>query len=149
MNIIKMTQSHIKQVAQIESLCFSHPWSEESIYDSFINPCNQFYISVEENKVVGYIGLSVIVDEGYILNVAVHPQCQGKGIGKALVKTVDDFAVENNLAFVTLEVRPSNEKAVSLYESFGFTKAGERKDYYSNPKENALLLTKYYISKKE
>lgn len=149
MNIIRMTQSRIKQVAQIESLCFSHPWSEESIYDSFINPCNQFYISVEENKVLGYIGLSVIIDEGYILNVAVHPDYQGKGIGKALVKTVDDFAIENNLAFVTLEVRPSNEKAVSLYESFGFTKVGERRDYYSNPKENALLLTKYYNSKKE
>lgn len=149
MNIIKMTQSHIKQVAQIESLCFSHPWSEESINDSFINPCNRFYISVEENKVVGYIGLSVIIDEGYILNVAVHPDYQGKGIGKALVKTVDDFAVENNLAFVTLEVRPSNEKAISLYESFGFKKVGERRDYYSNPKENALLLTKYYNSIKE
>lgn len=149
MNIIKMTQFHIKQVAQIESLCFSHPWSEESINESFNNPCNRFYISVEENKVVGYIGLSVIIDEGYILNVAVHPDYQGKGIGKALVKTVDDFAVENSLAFVTLEVRPSNEKAISLYKSFGFTKVGERKDYYSNPKENALLLTKYYNSIKE
>lgn len=149
MNIIKMTQSHIKQVAQIERLCFSHPWSEESINDSFINPCNRFYVSVEENKVAGYIGLSVIIDEGYILNVAVHPDYQGKGIGKALVKTVDDFAIKNNLAFVTLEVRLSNEKAISLYQSFGFTKVGERRDYYSNPKENALLLTKYYNSEKE
>ena len=93
--------------------------------------------------------MSVIIDEGYILNVAVHPDYQGMGIGKELVKYVNDFAVENNLTFVTLEVRPSNEKAINLYTGFGFEKVGERKDYYSNPKENALLLTKYYISKKE
>ena len=106
-------------------------------------------ISEKENKITGYIGLSVIIDEGYILNVAVHPDYQGMGIGKELVKYVNDFAVENNLTFVTLEVRPTNKKAINLYTGFGFKKVGERKDYYSNPKENALLLTKYYISKKE
>lgn len=149
MNIRKMTLKDISEVAEIERLCFSHPWSEESIKDSFDNPCNHFYISEKENKITGYIGLSVIIDEGYILNVAVHPDYQGMGIGKELVKYVNDFAVENNLTFVTLEVRPSNEKAINLYTGFGFKKVGERKDYYSNPKENAFLLTKYYISKKE
>ena len=90
-----------------------------------------------------------MADEGYILNVAVLPRYCGQGIGKALVNTVLDYAENNNLAFVTLEVRVSNAPAISLYTSLGFEKVGERKNYYSNPTENALLLTKFYNSEKE
>lgn len=142
MIIREMTESDIKSVAQIEQLSFSHPWSEKDIASSFNSECNKFYISAEENKITGYIGFCVAADEGYILNVAVRPDFRKNGIGKALVQKILDLACTLKLAFVTLEVRPSNEIAVALYTSLGFQKVGVRKDYYKSPNENALLLTK-------
>lgn len=147
--IIKMEKEHIKAVAEIERLCFSHPWSEENLRESFDSSCNCFYISLEENKIQGYIGLTIVADEGYILNIAVHPDFRRRGIGKALIQRIIDLGVDTDLAFVTLEVRASNCPAISLYHQFGFEKVGERRDYYSNPKENAVLMTKYFNSEKE
>ena len=149
MIINKAKIEHISAIANIEKESFSHPWSEQSILDSFENNCNCFYIAETECEISGYIGVSVMADEGYILNVAVLPKYRGQGIGKALVNTVLDYAQNNNLAFVTLEVRVSNTPAINLYTSLGFEKVGERKNYYSNPTENALLLTKYYNSERE
>lgn len=147
MIIETLKESEIPLIAEIERRSFSKPWSEKSIRESFNNPCCKFY-TAKEDKIVGYIGISVAADEGYILNVAVLPEYRGKGIGKSLVK----FLIENykrELSFLTLEVRPSNSAAVNLYLSLGFNKAGERKNYYSNPTENALLLTKFFNSEKE
>lgn len=149
MTIRNMTSQDIKAVVEVEQACFSHPWSEKSICDSFENNCNRFFVATENDAVVGYIGMSVMADEGYILNVAVLPQFRGKGFGKRLVEQVLCLAEKLNLVFVTLEVRVSNSTAISLYTSLGFEKVGERKNYYSNPVENALLLTKHYNSKKE
>ncbi len=92
---------------------------------------------------MGYIGVSVVVDEGYILNVAVLPRFRRQGIARELLNHVIGI-YEKDLKFLTLEVRPSNSAALGLYESFAFERAGERRDYYSNPKENALILTKYF-----
>jgi ribosomal-protein-alanine N-acetyltransferase len=86
--------------------------------------------------------LSIAADEGYILNVAVLPEYRRKGIGEALVRYV--ITGFGDLAFVTLEVRPSNTAAVALYQKLGFERVGERKNYYRNPDENALLLTKFF-----
>jgi len=149
MNIRNATIADISAIANIEKSCFSHPWSEQSIKDSFENNCNTFYIAEVESQIAGYIGLSVMADEGYILNVAVMPENRKQGIGETLVNEVLAFAKENNLAFVTLEVRASNIPAINLYNKLGFEKVGERKNYYSNPTENALLMTKYYNSEKE
>lgn len=149
MIIREMTSEDIKSVAEIEKLSFTHPWSEENLRDSFNSVCNHFYISQKENKVVGYIGFTVAADEGYILNVAVHPDFQGQGIGKALVEKTVNYAVENSLAFVTLEVRESNSKAIRLYGRLDFENVGKRKGYYSNPKEDAILMTRYFNSIKE
>ena len=149
MIIREMTSEDIKSVAEIEKLSFTHPWSEENLRDSFNSVCNHFYISQNENKVVGYIGFTVVADESYILNVAVHPDFQGQGIGKALVEKTVNYAVENSLAFVTLEVRESNSKAIRLYGYFDFEEVGKRKGYYSNPKEDAILMTRYFNSIKE
>ncbi len=144
MTIRNMTAEDIKAVAEIEQTCFSHPWSENSIRESFENHCNHFYIADVQGENAGYIGVSVMADEGYILNVAVLPQFRGQGVGRKLVEKVLDMAKESNLVFVTLEVRISNETAINLYTKAGFEKVGERKNYYSNPTENALLLTKYF-----
>lgn len=102
----------------------------------------------EDGSVLGYAGLHVILDEGYIDNVAVRPDCRRQGIADRLLDVFCRFG-EEKLAFLTLEVRPSNEAAVALYRKHGFQEAGRRRDYYEAPKEDALLLTRQFGRKEE
>lgn len=139
-----MTSSHLDDVYIIETECFSHPWSKQSIEDELNNETSLFLVAKEENEVIGYIGMSIVIDEGYIFNVAVRERYRNKGVATALINELITYGKKNNFSFITLEVRASNLTAVSLYSKFGFLKAGERKDYYSNPKENAILMTKYF-----
>ena len=101
-------------------------------------------MAIENNEVVGYIGMSIVIDEGYIFNVAVKENSRKKGVATALINELVTYGKKNNFSFITLEVRESNEPARSLYSKFGFIKVGERKDYYTDPKENAILMTKYF-----
>ena len=98
----------------------------------------------DNDKVAGYAGLQAVLDEGYITNVAVRPDCRKQGVAGKLLQVFLDFAQANHLAFLTLEVRPSNTAAVALYEKHGFQEAGRRKNYYEAPQEDALLLTKEF-----
>ena len=93
---------------------------------------------------MGYIGISCIIDEGYITNVAVFPESRKKGVGTALLERVFSLAKDMGLSFVSLEVRESNIPAISLYEKLGFKQEGKRKDFYRDPKEDALILTKRF-----
>lgn len=140
MIIRELKESEIPFIAGIEEKCFTNPWSEESIRSSFINKANSFCVAEIDSVIVGYMGLSVSVDEGYILNVATLPEYRRRGIAKALINHIINI-YSDKLSFITLEVRPSNTAAVKLYEGFGFVKVGERKNYYRNPTENAVLLT--------
>lgn len=143
MIIKNMTDAELSPVALIEKQSFSRPWSRESLRESLLSPANRFYVCEISGEIVGYIGLSIACDEGYILNVAVAPEHRGKGVGRALLS----FVIEKHareLSFITLEVRPSNTAAVSLYRGFGFEKVGERRDYYRDPTENAALFTKFF-----
>lgn len=144
MKIQKLTEQHIDGVLKIENECFSHPWSRESLISELNNPTSVFYAALEGEEVTGYIGMSAVMDEGYIFNVAVTEAQRQKGIGSALINGLLTHCKKNNFAFVTLEVRESNQKAVSLYSHFGFVKVGERKNYYRDPAENAILMTKYF-----
>jgi ribosomal-protein-alanine N-acetyltransferase len=144
MRIEKMTLSHLDDVYIIETECFSHPWSRQSLEDELNNETSLFLVAKEENEVIGYIGMSIVIDEGYIFNVAVRESYRNKGVATALINELITYGKKNNFCFLTLEVRESNRPAISLYSKFGFLKAGERKDYYSNPKENAILMTKYF-----
>lgn len=144
MKIDRMTENQLDAVAQLEQQCFSHPWSLKSLEEELNNETSLFFTATENDAVVGYIGMSVVVDEGYIFNIAVDKEYRKKGIGSALVETLVTYAKKNNLCFLTLEVRESNENARSLYEKFGFIKVGERKNYYSAPIENAVLMTRYF-----
>ena len=143
MRIEKMTSGHLDNVYIIETECFSHPWSRQSLEEELNNETTLFLVAKEENEVIGYIGMSIVIDEGYIFNVAVRESYRNKGVATALINELVTYGKKNNFSFITLEVRESNLPAISLYSKFGFIKAGERKDYYSNPKENAILLTKY------
>ena len=138
-----MTSGHLDDVYIIETECFSHPWSKQSLEEEMNNETSLFLVAKEENKVIGYIGMSIVIDEGYIFNVAVRENHRNKGVATALINELVTYGKKNNFSFITLEVRESNLPAISLYSKFGFIKAGERKDYYSNPKENAILMTKY------
>lgn len=113
--------------------------------EELFNPTASFIVAEgAEGEVLGYAGLHVVLDEGYIDNVAVRPSCRRQGIGDRLLDVFCRFG-QAHLAFLTLEVRPSNKAAVALYCKHGFQEAGRRKDYYQDPTEDALLLTRTFV----
>lgn len=141
--IVKMAQCHVKEIALIEKMCFTTPWSEKGIGDELSNPFAFFFVALSNGVVAGYIGAHNIVGEVYITNVAVNPDFRKKGIGTALVEHLLSVSLNEQADFVTLEVRKSNNSAIALYEKAGFQVVGERKDFYELPKENAILMTKF------
>ena len=144
--IVPMAAEHLDRREQLERMCFTRPWSKKMMAEELDNQCAAFLVAVEPEteKAVGYAGLLVVADEGYITNVAVDPSCRRQGVAAQLLQVFDNFAKGNHLAFLTLEVRPSNAAAIALYEGFGFREVGRRRNYYDLPKEDALILTKYY-----
>ena len=144
--IVPMAAEHLDRLEQLERMCFSRPWSKKMLAEELDNQGAAFLVAVEPEteKAVGYAGLLVVADEGYITNVAVDPSCRRQGVAAQLLQVFDNFAKGNHLAFLTLEVRPSNAAAIALYEGFGFREVGRRRNYYDLPKEDALILTKYY-----
>ena len=109
------------------------------------NLLSAFLVALDDNdKVVGYAGVQIILDEGYITNVAVRPECRRQGIAAKLLQVFLDFATANKLAFLTLEVRASNYDAIALYGSRGFRSVGRRKNYYEHPREDAIIMTKEF-----
>ena len=142
--LVPMDRSHLAGVAALERLCFTTPWNEAMLEEELFNDTASFIVAQGENgEVLGYAGLHVILDEGYIDNVAVRPEYRRQGIADRLLDVFCRFG-EANLAFLTLEVRPSNTAAVALYEKHGFHEAGRRKNYYTDPVEDALLLTREF-----
>ena len=145
-NIVPMTADHLDALEQLERTCFSRPWSRKMLAEELDNECAAFLVAEDAvtGEAVGYAGLLVAADEGYITNVAVDPSRRRQGVAAQLLQVFDDFAKGSRLAFLTLEVRPSNAAAIALYRGFGFREAGRRRNYYDLPKEDALILTKYY-----
>lgn len=142
MIITKMTESHVAQVALLEKLCFADPWSEKSIASELDNPWALWLVALERDEVVGYIGSQTAVDETDVMNVAVHPDHRRKGIAEALIEMLIKQLQEQGSHALMLEVRASNAPAIALYEKMGFRQVGLRKNYYRNPKEDALILRK-------
>lgn len=142
--IRKMTADDASAVAEIEKESFSSPWSQEGLLSEVSNPSAEFYVLEKDGLIAAYMGMHVVLDECYIANVAVKGSYRKNGYGKALVENALHTAEKKGCAFISLEVRVSNAPAISLYEKCGFEKLGERKDFYSSPKENALIMTKYF-----
>lgn len=143
-----MKSEHISEIAEIESRCFSMPWTEKSLSDELDNENAHFLSAVFDGKVIGYIGIIEICGEADITNVAVLPEYRRCGIGEMLMKEAENGAVERNCESITLEVRVSNKAAISLYNKSGYKQAGIRKGFYEKPKEDALLMTKYFNEEK-
>ena len=142
MEIIKMDACHVSQVAALEAVCFRDPWSERSVASELTNPLSCWLVAVDGETVLGYIGSQTVLDESDVMNVAVHPDHRRKGIAQALVTALADALRERGSCKLTLEVRSSNASAISLYEKLEFRQIGLRKNYYRNPKEDALILQK-------
>ena len=141
-HIEKMAQEHIPFVAELERQCFSDPWSEDGLRAELTNENAHFYVYTCFGQVLGYMGMQTVLDECYIANVAVSPLHRRKGIGETLVSFCSDKAEEAGCAFISLEVRVSNTGATELYKKAGFEPVGERKNFYSHPTENGLIMTK-------
>lgn len=148
--VVPMNYDHVSQVAEIERMCFSDPWSERMLREHLDNQCAAALVALgEDGTVLGYAGLLVVLDEGYITNVAVRPAFRRQGIAADLLTVFDRFARGNHLAFLTLEVRASNEPALALYEKLGYRRMGLRKNYYEHPKEDAVIMTREYTNAAE
>ena len=141
--IVDVSAEHIRQIEEIERDCFSRPWTAEQLKSQRRDEQHEFIAAVSDGRVLGYVGLMYVLDEGYISNVAVHPDARRQGIGDALIDVLAAKAAELELAFLTLEVRESNAPAIALYAKHGFHPVGKRKNYYDAPKEDAVLMTCY------
>lgn len=147
--IVPMGERHIAALAQLEQLCFSAPRSETVLRNELHNPTARFFAAEYRDaqgnwQTAGYAGMQVIAGECYVEDIAVFPQLRGQGIGRLLTETLLRTAREERNAFVTLEVRRSNDAAIQLYHSLGFTEVGVRKRFYTKPTEDALLMTCYF-----
>ena len=142
MIIETMKSSHVAQIAELEKICFSDPWSEKSIASELNNELAFWLTAMEGEQVAGYIGSQTVMDESDMMNVAVHPDFRRKGIAEALVNALVEALKSKGSRCLTLEVRASNVPAITLYGKLGFSEIGRRKNYYRNPREDALILRK-------
>jgi len=139
-----MQAADIDAVFAIEQSCFGfEAWSYESLAGELANPFAFYLVCRHEGRVAGYGGLHNNLGEGYITNIAVDKTFRRMGAGRCILQGLLDFARENSLSFVTLEVRESNATAIALYASLGFENAGLRKHFYQKPAENAVIMTRY------
>ena len=142
MTVERMNATHVPQIAQLEKLCFSDPWSEQSIASELENRLSDWFVALEDGQVVGYVGSQTVLGETDMMNVAVHPDFRRKGIAESLIQELVEALKERESHCLMLEVRASNEPAIKLYEKLEFREVGRRKNYYRNPREDALILRK-------
>jgi ribosomal-protein-alanine N-acetyltransferase len=141
--ITNVKPEYLDNILEIENRCFSVPWTRTALENQMNDKKSIFLAAVDGGRVLGYIGMLAILDEGYISNVAVAPDCRRRGIAGALIDAVI-ARKRDELAFITLEVRTSNMPAIALYKKHGFTEVGRRKNYYDRPKEDAVLMTLFF-----
>ena len=132
MTVVPMAERHLAALAEIEKACFHAPWSADMLREELGKGI--FLVAEREGAAAGYVGCQTVLDEGYITNVAVSPACRRQGALKRR-------AAEKGLAFITLEVRASNAAAIALYEDAGFRPVGTRRNFYTAPQEDAVLMT--------
>ncbi len=135
-----MTKDDVDDVYKVEEDCFVDPWSKESIRKELKNDLARYLVAEIDGEIVGYVGVWFVVDEGHITNVAVHSNYRGKKIGDKLVKEMVELCRQSNIVAMTLEVRVSNIVAQNLYKKYGFKMGGIRKEYYSDNKEDAIIM---------
>ncbi len=142
MEIVRMSEAHVAEIAALERECFSLPWSEASIRSELRNELSLWLVAVEDCRMLGYVGSQTVLGESDMMNLAVRPDFRRRGIGRALVEALCEALRVEKAISLTLEVRASNEAAKALYAALGFTSVGCRPRYYSRPTEDAELFRK-------
>ena len=142
MEIIPMTRQHVAQVAALEELCFSAPWSEASVAGELDNPLSVWLVCEDQGRVLGYVGSQTVLEESDMMNIAVLPEARRAGIGEWLILSLIELLKDRGSRSLALEVRASNTPAISLYKKLGFLQVGRRPNYYRSPREDALILRK-------
>ena len=142
MILTKMNPDHVAQIAELEKICFSDPWGEKSVASELDNELSLWLVALEEDTVAGYIGSQTVMGETDMMNVAVHPDYRKQGIATGLITELIGALKKRESHCLTLEVRASNEPAKNLYKMLDFEEIGIRKNYYRNPREDALILRK-------
>ena len=142
-NILELKNEDVLMVAEIEKECFSKPWSEKAIKAVINDDLSHFIVAKIGNEVVGYGGMYSVMGEGYIYNIAVKRKYRKFGIGTNIVNELVNYSKIKSLNFLSLEVRKSNTPAINLYSNCGFKKIGNRKNFYTNPLEDAIIMTKF------
>lgn len=142
MTVRRATIEDAKEIFAIEMECFSVPWSLDSIETELLNEDKKLYYVIEDaNGVVGYAGAWLVYDEGQITNIAIRPSVRRQGFGAKLTSALIEECFKRGMHEIFLEVRISNLSALSLYRQLGFTVKGMRKNYYSEPKEDAYIMS--------
>jgi ribosomal-protein-alanine N-acetyltransferase len=136
---------HLDGIMEVESKCFIVPWTKNMFLSEMYSENTSLYILMENNIVVGYISLFKVLDEIHVNNIAVDTGFQRMGYASMIMEKAIEIAMNLSMAIITLEVRKSNTQAMELYKKYGFEILGSRKDYYKNPKEDALIMTKELI----
>ena len=143
--IVPMNADHLDEVAELERICFSDPWSRNMLAEELNNMLSAFLVALDDTeRVVGYAGVQVVLDEGYITNVAVFPAAHRRGAAKALLAELAAYGAAHGLCRITLEVRVSNAPAIALYEGAGYVRDGVRPKFYSHPTEDAAIYSLYF-----
>lgn len=144
MEYLRMNESHIEAVAELEKVCFADPWRIQSIASELHNPLSTWLVAVDNGHLCGYVGSQSVLDGADMMNIAVHPDYRRQGIAYALVESLISLLKEKGVVFLCLEVRVSNESAINLYQKMGFEIAGKRPGYYRNPREDAYIMRKEF-----
>jgi len=137
-----MAESDLDVVSSIEMEVFSDPWSRNAFKTDLENKLAWPIVAEFEKKVVGYSNIYIVAGEVQIGNFAVAPGFRGRGVAKKMMTEIFEKAAESDCRNIFLEVRESNTPAMELYKSYGFVSSGKRKDYYTNPRENAIIMVK-------
>jgi ribosomal-protein-alanine N-acetyltransferase len=139
--ISDMTLDDVSGVQVVERASFPVPWPANAFRHELTQNKNARYIVAREgDRIVGYAGLWLMVDEAHITTFAVHPEARRRKVGERLLHRLFDLAYAMNAEWLTLEVRASNLAAQRLYEKYGFRRAGVRRRYYSDNNEDALIM---------
>ena len=136
----RLTEKSLDGVAELEKLCFSQPWSKNSLGLLLKEGIGVGMVCSSDGQVCAYGGMMVAVDEGQITNIATHPDYRRQGYGRAIVEALIKYSKHNGINSISLEVRESNRAAIELYSRLGFKVEGKRKDFYTKPTENALIM---------
>ena len=144
--IIRMTEAQVPQVAAIESEVFTCPWSQKGFMDTLYQDNVRFYLAVEGTTVLGYCGIYMAMDEGEITNVAVKPEFRRCHVADEMLRALVSDSEAEGIRYIYLEVRVSNDAAIGLYEKHGFTRRGIRKNFYEKPQEDAYVMCRENVS---